>query len=57
MPAITFPDLIQVKAPEGTAKALKEAAREEGKTASELVREILRTRLRERRPEQPVAGD
>ncbi len=55
MRATYFPELIQLKAPEGTQEAVREAAREEGQTASEFIRQAIRARLRD--AEQPAAGD
>ena len=54
MRATYFPELIQLKAPEGTQEAIREAAREEGQTSSEFVRSAIRDKLRT--VEQPEAG-
>ena len=53
MRATHFPELIQLKATEGTQEAIREAA--EGQTSSEFVRQAIRARLRG--AEQPAAGD
>ncbi len=42
----TFPELIQLKAPEGTKEAVREAADQEGQTASEYIRQAIRAQLR-----------
>ena len=57
MRATHFPELIQLKAPEGTQEAIREAAREEGQTSSEFIRQAIRGRLRVVAAEQPAAGD
>jgi metal-responsive CopG/Arc/MetJ family transcriptional regulator len=52
-----FPDYIQLKAPEGMLAAVKDAAREEGQTASEFIRVAIRAQLRRVEPEHVAAGD
>ena len=42
----TFPELIQIKATEGTQKAVRAAANREGTTASEFIRQAIRAQLR-----------
>ena len=42
----TFPELLQIKATEGTQKAVREAANREGTTASEFIRQAIRAQLR-----------
>lgn len=55
MRATVFPELIQLKAPEGTQEAVREAANREGQTASEYIRQAIRTQLR--RVDQMAVGD
>ena len=55
MRVTVFPELIQLKAPEGTQKAVREAANREGQTASEYIRQAIRAKLR--RVDQMAAGD
>ena len=56
MRATHFPELIQLKAQEGTQEPIRDAAREEGQTSSEFVRQAIRARLRGAE-QQPAAGD
>ena len=42
MRATTFPELIQLKAPEGTQEAVCKAANREGQSASEYIRQAIR---------------
>ena len=55
MRATHFPELIQLKAPEGTQEAIRDAARQEGQTSSEFIRQAVRDRLRTVAAEQPAA--
>jgi uncharacterized protein (DUF1778 family) len=57
MRATTFPELIQLKAPEGTQEAVREAANREGQTASEFIRQASRAQLRRTEPERVAIGD
>ena len=57
MRATYFPEPIQTKAPEGTQDAVREAARQEGQSSSEFIRQAVRDRLRAVAAEQPAAGD
>ncbi len=43
-----FPDYIQLKAPDGMLAAVKDAARGEGQTASEFIRQAIRVQLQQR---------
>ncbi len=56
MREVIFHEFIQLKAPEGTRHAVKEAARQEGQTASEFIRQAVRDRLRAVAAELPKAG-
>ncbi|WP_193227574.1 hypothetical protein [Aureimonas psammosilenae] len=40
-----YPEYLNVRAPSGTAKALEEAAKREGKKPAQIVREALLARL------------
>ena len=55
MPPVYFPELIQTKAPEGTQDAVREAARQEGQSSSEFIRQAVRDRLRSVAPEPASA--
>ena len=55
MRATCFPELIQLKAPEGMQDAVREAARQEGQSSSEFIRQAVRDRLRSVTPEQADA--
>ena len=59
MPEPLFVEQIHVMAPPGFHAAVKEAARNEGQTASEFIRQAIRAQLRnsEARQVQPAAGD
>ena len=57
MRATYFPELIQLKAPEGMQDAVREAARQEGQSSSEFIRSAVRDKLRAVAPEQASAGD
>ena len=46
MRAITFPEDIYFKAPQGTRAAVREAASQEGQTLSEFIRAAIRAQLR-----------
>ena len=46
MRLVTFSEDIYFKAPEGTKKAVREAAAEEGQTLSEFIRAAIRAQLR-----------
>ena len=52
MRATVFTELIQIKAPEGTQEAVREAANREGQTASEFIRQAIRAQLRRGTGEQ-----
>ena len=56
MRATIFPELIQLKAPEGTQEAVREAANREGQTASEYIRQAIRSQLRRTGVEQAAAA-
>ena len=57
MRATIFPELIQLKATQGTLDAVKTAVREEDTTVSEYVRQAIRAQLRRTDSAQPAAGD
>ncbi len=46
MRATRFPELIQLKEPEGTQEAVREAARQQGQSSSEYIRQAIRAQLR-----------
>ena len=46
MRTIDMPEFIHVKAPEGTLSAIRDAARRNGKSSAEYVREAVREQLR-----------
>ena len=46
MRATIFPEVIQLKAPEGTREAVRQAANRESTTASEFIRQAIRAQLR-----------
>ncbi len=52
-----FTEQVNLKAPEGTLAAVREAAREEGQTSSEFIRQAIRAQLRRVEPEPVPAGD
>ena len=56
MRATIFPELIQLKAPEGTQEAVREAANREGQSASEFIRQAIRNQLRRTGAEQAAAA-
>ncbi len=56
MREVIFPEFIQLKAPQGTMAAVKEAAREEGQTASEFIRQAIRVQLKRTEFEQQAVG-
>ncbi len=59
MPASTpfFVDRISILTPPGFQDVVRQAARQEGQTASEFIRSAIRDRLRVVAVEQPAAGD
>ncbi len=57
MRATSFPELIQLRAPEGTQEAVCKAANREGQSASEFIRQAIRAQLRRTEPEPVAAGD
>ncbi len=57
MRATSFPELIQLRAPEGTQEAVCKAANREGQSASEYIRQAIRDQLRRPQPEPVTAGD
>ena len=50
-----FTEQVNLKAPEGTLAAVREAAREEGQTSSEFIRSAIRAQLR-RPQDEPRAA-
>ena len=56
MREVIFPEFIQLEAPQGTMAAVKEAAREEGQTASEFIRQAIRVQLKRTEFEQQAVG-
>lgn len=54
MRATTFPELIQLKAPEGTQDAVRQAANREGQSSSEFVRQAIRAQIRRIEPEREL---
>ena len=57
MPEPLFVEQLTIMAPPGFREEIREAARHEGKTSSEFVRQAVRDRLRTVAAEQPAAGD
>ena len=57
MPDPLFVDQIHLMAPPGFHAAVKEAARSEGQTASEFIRQAIRVQLKRTDSAQPTAGD
>ncbi len=57
MPEPLFTGQINLMAAPGFHDAVRQAARQEGQTASEFIRSAIRDRLRAVATEQPVAGD
>ncbi len=59
MQEVTFKQKIHLAVPEVLHGQVKEAARNEGQTASEFIRQAIRAQLRnsEARQVQPAAGD
>ena len=51
-----FVDRISILAPSGFQDQVRDAARQEGQTASEFIRSAIRDRLRVVAAEQPMAG-
>ncbi len=56
MRATVYPELIQIKAPEGTQEAVREAANREGQTSSEFIRQAIRGELRRAGADQAAAA-
>ena len=56
MPDPLFVDQIHLMAPPGFHAAVKEAARSEGQTASEFIRQASRAQLQRTEATQPAAG-
>ena len=54
MKPTTFPEDIYIKAPQGTKKAVREAAAEEGQSLSEFIRAAIRAQLRRAAPAAAV---
>ncbi len=53
----SFPQKIHLSVPESLRDEVHEAAREEGTTAAEFIRQAIRAQLRRTEAEQVAAGD
>lgn len=52
-----FVEQVHIMAPPGFQDAVRDAARREGQTSSEFIRQAIRARIRHTEPEQASAGD
>ncbi len=57
MPEPLFAEQINLAVPPGFPTRVREAARQEGQTASKFIRQAIRAQLRRSEPEQVAAGD
>ncbi len=57
MPEPLFVEQVHIMAPPGFQEAVREAARREGQTASEFIRQAVKAQIRRTEAEPVAAGD